>query len=247
MLILCSCTLHQKKVKDHNRVQSTQAGISETFQFKGTKLQTCSCLFLSPSMSFQTWSGSFHSFLPRNSNLVPVVPLVPNFEHGANPRWPQVFRWSRWVEWSPGCEQRRLHQLVANDLSQEASMPCSLRKSWWRGGTEGRKTTHHICQVFVLKLFKHWSKQPMTSQKKKNINKPKRNVICCKSECINHMLRNQCFVNIRSTYCKTYHKNNNCNEYTLKSFLQEKAKYIYTLAQHAMYNQVYPIICLICL
>ena len=146
MLILCACTLHEKKVKDNNRVQSTQTGISETFQFKGIKLQTCSYSFFSPSMSFQTWSSSFHSFLPRNSSLVPVVPLVPNFERGANPRWPQVFRWSRWVEWSPGCEQKRLHQLVANDLSQEASMPCSLRKSWWRGGTEWRETTHQICQ-----------------------------------------------------------------------------------------------------
>lgn len=65
MLILCSCTLHQKKVKDNNcnRVQSTQAGISETFQFKGIKLQTCSYLYI---------LKSFH-VLP---NMIGQLPFV---------------------------------------------------------------------------------------------------------------------------------------------------------------------------
>lgn len=116
--------------------------------------------------------------------------------------------------------------------------------AWWHGGE--KNNTPYLSGVCV-KTVQALKQTTNDKSEKKNINKPKRNVICCKSECINHMLRNQCFVNIRSTYCKTYHKNNNCNEYTLKSFLQEKAKYIYTLAQHAMYNQVYPIICLICL
>ena len=122
MLILCSCTLHQKKVKDNNcnRVQSTQAGISETFQFKGIKLQTCSYLYI---------LKSFH-VLPNMIGQLPFVlakKLKPCACGASRAKlWtrrqsqvPQVFRWSRWVERSPACEQQRLHQLVANDSSQE--------------------------------------------------------------------------------------------------------------------------------
>ena len=157
-VLICSSYVHALCIGKRSRT-TTECKVHKQASLKLSNSKESSCkhaviyIFLSPSMCFQTWSSSFHSFLPRNSSLVPVVPLVPNFERGANPRWPQVFRWSCWVEWSPGCEQQRLHQLVANDLSQEASMPCSLRKSWWRGGTEWRRTTHQICQsVFVLKL-----------------------------------------------------------------------------------------------
>lgn len=146
-VLICSTYVHA--LKGQGQQPSAKYTSRHLWNFPVQRNQTANMqlfIFFSPSMSFQTWSSSFHSFLPRNSSLVPVVPLVPNFERGANPRWPQVFRWSRWVERSPGCEQQRLHQLVANDLSQEASMPCSLRKSWWRGGTEWRKTTHQICQ-----------------------------------------------------------------------------------------------------
>ena len=251
-VLICSSYVHALCIRKRSRT-TTECKVHKQASLKLSSSKESNCkhaaiyIFLSPSMSFQTWSSSFHSFLPRHSSLVPVVPLVPNFERGANPRWPQVFRWSRWVEWSPGCEQQRLHQLVANDSSQEASMPCSLRKSWWRGDTEWRRTTPNLSGVCVKTVQP--LKQTTNDKTEKNtvmisFKTLKQHVICCKSECIKHMLRNQCFVNIRSTYCKTYYKNSNCMSIHLyKSFLQEEDEYKYI----HWHNQVYPIIYLICL
>ena len=71
-------------------------------------------------------------------------------------------------------------------------------------------------------------------------------MICCKSECVKHMLRNQCFVNIRSRYCKTYYKNNICMSIHLyKSFLQEEDKYIFTLADLSVSKYSSICICII--